>query len=144
LRASCADGDSGNFEYRAAFRTAGPSPPTLSARRRFIATSRASSWGEYIGKHEGFSPSSASLHNCMSGHGPDNEAYERGCKAGATPRYLDDTLAFLFETQLVVRPTRFALESEILERNYFEHWQSIKKLFQAPPADQPDPIGRRN
>jgi homogentisate 1,2-dioxygenase len=98
--------------------------------------------GEYIGKREGFIPGSASLHNCMSGHGPDNEAYERGRNAEPTPQFLDNTLAFLFETQLVVRPTRFALESEILERNYFEHWQGIKKLFTAQPADHPEAIGR--
>lgn len=97
-------------------------------------------YGEYIGKREGFIPGSASLHNCMSGHGPDNEAYERGRNAAATPQYLDNTLAFLFETQLVVRPTRFALESEILERNYYEHWQGIRKLFS---AEQPAVSGSR-
>ena len=87
--------------------------------------------GEYIGKGGGFIPGSASLHNCMSGHGPDNDALERGRNAEAKPVYLDNTLTFLFETQLVVRPTKFALESEILERNYYEHWQGIKKLFNA-------------
>ena len=96
--------------------------------------------GEYIGKREGFIPGSASLHNCMSGHGPDNEAYERGRNAEAKPQYLDNTLAFLFETQLVVRPTKFALESEILERNYYEHWQGIKKLFH---AREPETIDSR-
>lgn len=90
--------------------------------------------GEYIGKREGFIPGAASLHNCMSGHGPDNDAYERGRNAEPKPQYLDNTLAFLFETQLVVRPTKFALESEILERNYYEHWQGIKKLFNGEPA----------
>jgi len=88
-------------------------------------------YGEYIGKREGFIPGAASLHNCMSGHGPDNDAYERGRNADAAPQYLDNTLAFMFETQLVVRPTKFALESEILERDYYEHWQGIKKLFNA-------------
>jgi len=96
--------------------------------------------GEYIGKGGGFIPGSASLHNCMSGHGPDNDALERGRNAEAKPVYLDNTLTFLFETQLVVRPTKFALESEILERNYYEHWQGIKKLFN---ADQTAAIGSR-
>jgi homogentisate 1,2-dioxygenase len=85
--------------------------------------------GDYIGKREGFIPGSASLHNCMAGHGPDNEAYERGRTAESKPQYLDNTLAFLFETQLVVQPTKFALESEILERDYYEHWQGIQKRF---------------
>jgi len=50
-------------------------------------------------------PGSASLHNCMSGHGPDAAAYQRGRDADLTPQYLDNTLVFLFETQLPVRPT---------------------------------------
>ena len=88
---------------------------TRSARRRFIATSAASSSvsckGRYIGKAEGFAPGCASLHNCMSGHGPDNDAFEHGAAAGDAPQYFADTLTIIFETQLVIRPTRFALES---------------------------------
>ena len=33
--------------------------------------------GEYDAKAEGFLPGGASLHNCMSGHGPDADSYER-------------------------------------------------------------------
>jgi homogentisate 1,2-dioxygenase len=85
--------------------------------------------GKYIGKGEGFGPGSASLHNCMSGHGPDAEAYERGRSAELKPQYLDDTMVFLFETQLPIRPTKFALETELLERDYYRHWQGLKKNF---------------
>jgi hypothetical protein len=67
--------------------------------------------GEYIGKSDAFVPGSASMHNCMSGHGPDASAYQRGREADLKPTYLDNTLVFLFETQLPIRPTRFALES---------------------------------
>jgi homogentisate 1,2-dioxygenase len=87
--------------------------------------------GQYIGKGEGFMPGSASLHNCMSGHGPDAEAYERGRSADLKPQFLDDTMVFLFETQLPILPTRFALESELLERDYYKHWQGLKKHFAA-------------
>lgn len=87
--------------------------------------------GTYIGKGEGFQPGSASLHNCMSGHGPDAEAYERGRSAELKPQFLDDTMVFLFETQLPILPTRFALESELLERDYYKHWQGLKKHFSA-------------
>jgi homogentisate 1,2-dioxygenase len=45
------------------------------------------------------------------------------------PQHLDDTLAFMFETQLVLRPTRYALESRILQHEYFECWQGLKKHF---------------
>ena len=85
--------------------------------------------GKYIGKGDDFGPGSASLHNCMSGHGPDAEAYERGRTAELKPQYLEDTLVFLFETQLPIRPTRFALETDLLERDYYTHWQGLKKNF---------------
>ncbi len=86
--------------------------------------------GEYIGKGESFVPGSASLHNCMTGHGPDVDAYERGVHAEMKPVYLDNTLAFMFETQLMIQPTKFAMESEILERDYYQSWQGLKKHFQ--------------
>jgi len=87
--------------------------------------------GKYIGKGEGFAPGSASMHNCMSGHGPDAEAYERGRNMELKPQFLDDTMVFLFETQLPIRPTRFALETELLERDYYTHWLGLKKNFSA-------------
>jgi homogentisate 1,2-dioxygenase len=87
--------------------------------------------GRYIGKAEGFTPGCASLHNCMSGHGPDNDAFEAGSNAANEPQYFADTLTIVFETQLVIKPTRFALESEILERDYYRHWQGLKKNFRA-------------
>jgi homogentisate 1,2-dioxygenase len=65
----------------------------------------------------------------MSGHGPDKDAFEAGSNAANAPQYLEDTLTIIFETQLVIRPTRFALESEILERDYYRHWQGLKKNF---------------
>jgi homogentisate 1,2-dioxygenase len=30
-----------------------------------------------------------------------------------------------------VRPTKFALETELLERDYYTHWQGLKKHFRA-------------
>jgi homogentisate 1,2-dioxygenase len=88
-------------------------------------------FGQYDAKAEGFVPGGASLHNCMAGHGPDAETWERASAAELKPQYLDNTLAFMFETQLVVRPTRFALETKILQHEYYECWQGLKKHFQA-------------
>jgi homogentisate 1,2-dioxygenase len=85
--------------------------------------------GRYIGKGHGFTPGCASLHNCMSGHGPDNEAFAAGTNAADSPEYIGDTLTIIFETQLVIKPTRFALETEILERDYYRGWQGLKKSF---------------
>jgi homogentisate 1,2-dioxygenase len=88
--------------------------------------------GQYDAKAEGFVPGGASLHNCMSGHGPDAETFERAGKADLKPQHIADTLAFMFETRLAVRPTRFALKEKILQHEYYECWQSLKKNF-APP-----------
>jgi homogentisate 1,2-dioxygenase len=85
--------------------------------------------GTYIGKAEGFVPGCASLHNCMAGHGPDSEAFERGSTAEDAPQYFADTLTVIFETQLVIKPTQFALETELLERDYYRHWQGLKSRF---------------
>lgn len=87
-------------------------------------------FGQYDAKAEGFLPGGASVHNCMSGHGPDAETFERASAAELKPQYLADTLAFMFETKLVIRPTRFAMESRILQHEYYECWQGLKKRFQ--------------
>ena len=86
-------------------------------------------FGAYDAKAEGFVPGGASLHNCMAGHGPDAETFERASTAELKPQYLDNTLAFMFETQLVVRPTAFAMNTKILQHEYFECWQGLKKRF---------------
>jgi homogentisate 1,2-dioxygenase len=86
-------------------------------------------FGTYDAKAEGFLPGGASLHNCMAGHGPDAETFERASAAELMPVYLANTLAFMFETQLVVRPTEFAMKARILQHEYFECWQGLKKHF---------------
>ncbi|MBW4028536.1 MAG: homogentisate 1,2-dioxygenase [Acidobacteria bacterium] len=88
-------------------------------------------FGQYDAKAEGFVPGGASLHNCMAGHGPDAETYERAIAADLKPQYLANTLAFMFETQLVIRPTRFALETKVLQHEYYECWQNLKKHFKS-------------
>ncbi len=85
--------------------------------------------GEYVGKAEGFVPGSASLHNSMIGHGPDTEAYERGRTVELKPQYIDNTMAFMFETQLMIRLTKFAAETDLLEADYYTHWLGLQKRF---------------
>jgi homogentisate 1,2-dioxygenase len=85
--------------------------------------------GQYDAKAEGFLPGGASLHNCMSGHGPDADTFERASNADLKPHHIDGTLAFMFETRLPVQATRFALESKILQHEYYECWQGLKKSF---------------
>jgi homogentisate 1,2-dioxygenase len=86
--------------------------------------------GAYDAKAEGFTPGGASLHNCMSGHGPDAETFARASAADTTkPHVITDTMAFMFETRDVIKPTRHALESATLQRDYAQCWQGLKKNF---------------
>ncbi|KAK0339857.1 hypothetical protein LTR94_032873, partial [Friedmanniomyces endolithicus] len=50
--------------------------------------------GAYDAKVGGFAPGGASLHNRMSGHGPDQASYEGAVKAELKPHKITDTLAF--------------------------------------------------
>ncbi len=88
-------------------------------------------FGAYDAKAEGFVPGGASLHNCMSGHGPDAASFEQASSASLEPRYVTDTLAFMFETRFVLQPTRFALEAPQLQRDYWKCWQGLKKSFES-------------
>lgn len=86
--------------------------------------------GAYDAKAEGFSPGAASLHNSMSGHGPDAETFEKASRADlSTPDVIKDTMAFMFETRCVLRPTRHALESAELQDDYYRCWQGLQKHF---------------
>jgi homogentisate 1,2-dioxygenase len=86
-------------------------------------------FGTYDAKAEGFAPGGGSLHNCMSGHGPDAATFEAACTSELTPRYLGDTLAFMFETRFVLRPTALAMEAPQLQRDYWKCWQGLQKHF---------------
>ncbi len=86
--------------------------------------------GVYDAKAEGFAPGGASLHNCMSGHGPDADTFRKATEADTSkPHYIRDTMAFMFETRNVLRPTRQALESPLLQADYFQCWQGLAKHF---------------
>jgi len=85
--------------------------------------------GTYDAKAEGFVPGGASLHNCMSSHGPDAATFEQASEGELQPRYLGDTLAFMFETRFVLKPARTALTAPELQRDYWQCWQSLKKHF---------------
>jgi len=88
-------------------------------------------FGVYDAKASDFEPGGASLHNCMSGHGPDAETFAAASEAKLEPQYLADTLAFMFETRLVLRPTQFAMEAPQLQRDYWKCWQGLRKQFRA-------------
>ena len=86
--------------------------------------------GVYDAKAEGFRPGGASLHNCMTGHGPDAETHAKASTADLKqPTVIRDTMAFMFETRLPIAPTRFALELAPLQDEYYRCWQGLPKHF---------------
>ena len=89
--------------------------------------------GAYDAKAEGFAPGGGSLHNCMAGHGPDAATFEEATRTPLMPRKLDDTLAFMFEGRHVLRPTRAALTSPQLQRDYAACWRGLRKHFTGRP-----------
>ena len=77
--------------------------------------------GKYEAKAEGFAPGGASLHPAMSPHGPDLEAYQAAANKELRPeRVADGTLAFMFETSLIVRVAEWALACPELQPDYVD------------------------
>ncbi len=83
--------------------------------------------GAYDAKEGGFAPGGASLHNRMNGHGPDQASYEKAVAATLAPHRIADTMAFMFETRLPVRPTRWASETPTMQLDYDDVWNGFKK-----------------
>ena len=90
--------------------------------------------GAYDAKAEGFLPGGCSLHNCMSGHGPDAATFDKASAADLSrPDVVADTMAFMFETRAVIRPTVQALDAGHRQRGYQQCWAGLQRRFR-PPA----------
>ncbi|MGY2373561.1 homogentisate 1,2-dioxygenase [Pseudomonas sp. SDO524_S393] len=85
--------------------------------------------GEYDAKADGFLPGGGSLHSCMSAHGPDGATCAQAVAAELQPVKITDTMAFMFETSQVLRPSRYALETSRLQADYDACWVSIPTTF---------------
>jgi homogentisate 1,2-dioxygenase len=83
--------------------------------------------GTYDAKAGGFNPGGASLHNCMNGHGPDAATYERAVARELKPEKIEDTMAFMFETRRIIRPTRWALETPLRQADYGSVWSGFER-----------------
>ncbi|MDH3714827.1 MAG: homogentisate 1,2-dioxygenase [Gammaproteobacteria bacterium] len=90
--------------------------------------------GTYDAKPSGFLPGGASLHNSMSAHGPDTDAFEQATNARLEPVKLPDTLAFMFESRFIIKPSEFALRADQRQRNYLAAWQSLPVGFSTDRA----------
>jgi homogentisate 1,2-dioxygenase len=82
-------------------------------------------YGEYDAKAEGIAPGGLSLHNLMSGHGPDVESWKKASEAELKPAKIESTLAFMVETCWPYRPTQFALDRA--QPDYDEAWAGFPK-----------------
>ncbi len=90
-------------------------------------------YGKYDAKEKGFLPGGASLHNCMSPHGPDAETFEKASDIKLKPEYISDTLAFMFESSNVFQLTLQALSTPLLQKDYYKCWKGLKKNFVGSP-----------
>jgi homogentisate 1,2-dioxygenase len=86
-------------------------------------------FGQYDAKAEGFVPGGCSLHNCMSGHGPDAATHKAATNAQLVPHKQENTLAFMFETRFVCKPTKYAMETGELQHDYYQCWQGLQPQF---------------
>jgi homogentisate 1,2-dioxygenase len=85
--------------------------------------------GAYDAKAEGFLPGGISIHNCMQPHGPDLATFDKASAAQLGPHKIENTLAFMWESRYVFRPTRFALAAPQLQKNYDAVWHGFKRHF---------------
>jgi homogentisate 1,2-dioxygenase len=67
----------------------------------------------------------------MSGHGPDAATFDKALAADTTqPQHVTDTMAFMFESRFVLRPTRSALHGKpSLQQDYMQCWLGLDKRF---------------
>ena len=81
--------------------------------------------GAYDAKAEGFAPGGLSLHNLMSGHGPDVESWRKASEAKLRPAKIEGTMAFMIETCWPYRPTEWALQRS--QPDYDNSWAGFPK-----------------
>ncbi len=81
--------------------------------------------GAYDAKAEGFAPGGLSLHNLMSGHGPDVDSWRKASEAELKPAKIEGTMAFMVETCWPYRPTQWALDRA--QHDYDAAWAGFPK-----------------
>jgi homogentisate 1,2-dioxygenase len=82
--------------------------------------------GAYDAKAEGFRPGGVSIHNCMSAHGPDVASFDKATSKELKPEKIENTLAFMWESRYVFRPTAAALKAKELQKDYDKVWNGFK------------------
>jgi homogentisate 1,2-dioxygenase len=98
--------------------------------------------GQYDAKTGGgFQPAGASLHNVMSGHGPDASTHEKASNAALAPHKVGEgSMAFMFESCLMIGVTDWGLEKcQKVQTDYnAESWEPLKSHFRLKPGQKID------
>ncbi len=84
-------------------------------------------YGVYDAKPGGFKPGGMSLHNAGLPHGPDAQAFRGATEADLEPEKLEGTMAFMFETRLVQKPTAFAETELDRDEDYAKCWEGLPR-----------------
>ncbi|KAM4062819.1 homogentisate 1,2-dioxygenase [Hirsutella rhossiliensis] len=98
--------------------------------------------GDYDAKRAGsggFAPGGASLHNVMSGHGPDAESCEAAREAALAPaRVGTGSCAFMFESSLMLAVSDWGLRTcKKVQQGYSEEsWGAVRNHWQMPAGKQ--------
>lgn len=79
----------------------------------------------------GFMPGGSSLHNIMSGHGPESEVFKKSSKDELKPvKYPYENLAFMFESCYFMNPTEWSMKNLPIDVDYIkESWETFEKTF---------------
>jgi len=97
--------------------------------------------GKYDGKSnappgDAFLPGGASLHSCMTPHGPDSATFiaASSSRDPQQPMFYDEGLAFMFETTYMLKVTPSALSGSdpsypSVQADYQKCWAAMPKLF---------------
>ena len=85
--------------------------------------------GVYDAKAEGFLPGGVSIHNCLQAHGPDVATFDRASTVELLPAKQENTLAFMWESRWVFRPTRAAMQAKERQKDYDAVWGGFRKKF---------------
>lgn len=85
--------------------------------------------GVYDAKQKGFEKGGFSIHNCMTAHGPDTQAFKTASNQELRPKYYDNTLAFMFESNQPWIVSQQAYNHTARQRDYLSCWVNMPNQF---------------
>ena len=81
--------------------------------------------GQYDAKKAGFEHGGFSIHNQMVAHGPDYASWQQEIKRHDAPVYIDNTLAFMFESNEIWHPSLAAMQRKERDHLYGHIWHGF-------------------